>query len=85
MKSFENINILIKVKLFCLKNICVGESFYLKKYDFENKKKIKKLFFLKQKLLFERKKLLKKKFCLEKILFLKTKNFFFQFFFNPDA
>ena len=42
MKTFENNNILIKVKLFCLKNVFFFEkSFYLKNV-FE-KKKIKKI------------------------------------------
>ena len=31
MKSFENINILIKVKLFCWKKLMFQKSFYLKK------------------------------------------------------
>ena len=42
MKSFKNINILIEVKLFCLKNIFfLQKSSYLKeKYVFEIKEKI---------------------------------------------
>ena len=47
MKSFENIIILFKVKLFCLKNLSFGKSFHLKNV-FE--KKIKKMFFLRKKL-----------------------------------
>ena len=40
MKSFKNINILIKVILSCLKNFFFLKSFYLKeKYVFENKNK----------------------------------------------
>ena len=31
MKSFEDINILIIIKLFCLKTVCFGKSFYVKK------------------------------------------------------
>ena len=59
MKSLEDISILIKVKLFCLKKLFFGKSFYLKWNDFENKnmflkKKKKDLLFWK-KLLFEKK------------------------------
>ena len=67
MKSFEDINILVKAQLFCLKNLSFGKSFYLKKnYVFESKnmflKENIKTFFLKKKIFFS-----------EKLLFLKKK------------
>ena len=37
MKSFEDINILIKVKLFAWKPFFGEKSFYMKKTVFENK------------------------------------------------
>ena len=60
MKSFEDIHILRKVKLFCLKNLFFGKSFYLKKKDFKNKKNA-----LEKKIKYTVvwKKLLKKKLC----------------------
>ena len=67
MKSFEDINILIRVKLFCLKNLFLEKAFTWKKV-FEKMFLKKKICFLKKKLLFERKKLF-----LEKILFFEKK------------
>ena len=48
MKSFENINILIEVKLFCLKNFCFSKKIFLGKRLFLKKFFIfgKKLFYL---------------------------------------
>ena len=72
MKSFENINISIKVKLFCVKNV-----FFWKKLLFE--RKFEKLFFL---MLFETKNFfsttLNKKFFLNKFFLVKK-------FKRPDA
>ena len=66
MKSLEDISILIKVELFCLKKLFFGKSFYLKQYDFENKnmflKKTKKIFY------FGKSFYLKKKFLKIKII-----------------
>ena len=85
MKRFEDINILIKVKLFCLKTLFFLEkSFCLKKKFL--KRKLKKLLFrkksyLKQKnFLFHISFFWKKKIVLEKNFFRETfsakKNFF---------
>ena len=65
MKSFEDINILIKVKLFCLKNLFLQEIKHLfEKKSFRKKillkKNFKKAFFLEKKLLFEIKKVVLK-------------------------
>ena len=52
MKSFENINILIKVKLFCWKKFFFQKSFYLKKDCHLQDKKIfwkEKRFFVEKK------------------------------------
>ena len=68
MKSFEDINVLIKIKLFCeKKNFFFGKSFCLKKKNLEN-------FFLKKKACYlKQKNFLKTKTFLRKIL---KKNFF---------
>ena len=58
MKSFENINILIKVKLFVGKSFFFQKSFYLKKECHLKEKKFfgKKNFFSEKKLVFVKKK-----------------------------
>ena len=66
MKSFENINILIKVKLFCLKNL-----FFFWKKVWILKKNPSNFFFQEMEKSFI--KNVEKKFFLEKILFLKKK------------
>ena len=65
MKSLEDINILIRVKLFCLKN-----SFFEKKKILNIKMNPERFFFLERKLLYGQKLFFWKKSCLEK------KNFF---------
>ena len=75
MKSFENINILIKVKLFCWKKFFFQKSFYLKK-DCHLKEKnfiwVEERFFVEKKKFFEKKTFFWKKTCFcEKNFFLK--------------
>ena len=53
MKSFENINILIKVKLFCLKNVFFWKAFIWKKYILKNK--IKKIVVLNKAVIWNKK------------------------------
>ena len=80
MKSFENINTLIEIKLFCLKNVFLffGKSFmkkncYLKQKNFPWKKTfLKEKNFRKNAYL---KKYLKKSFFFEKQFFFEKKNF----------
>ena len=82
MKSFENINLLIKLyTTFCLKNFFFEKSFYLKeKYIFKNKN------FLNCFCFYSKKKYLIKKILEEKICFLKhtffEKSFFPKVFFQ---
>ena len=78
MKSFEDIKILIKVKLFCLKNLVFGKSFYLKKKVFENKNNVfetKNCLFFEKTYLKQKNFFLKKKSFVWKELFLEEKNF----------
>ena len=65
MKSFEDINILIKMKLFCLKSV-----FFFKKRNLKNFKNIKTNCF------FEKNK--KKTVILEKKIFALKQIFFFE-------
>ena len=63
MKIFEDINILIRVKLFRLKNLFFLEEAFIWKKSFENKNNV-----------FEKTKNL---FAWKKLLFKRKKNFFF--------
>ena len=63
IKSFENINILIKVKLFCWKKLVFQNSFYLKKDCHLEEKKFfweEKVFFVEKKGFSEKKTFFRK-------------------------
>ena len=85
MKSFVNINILIKVKLFCWKKFVLKKFLFEKRLSFERKKNFlrRKTFFCRKKWFLEKKLVvMEKNFFLKEKLWKKTfekklKNFFF--------